>query len=173
MRRFVIGVVGAALAFAPAGVATAAASAATGHHGVAHPHAVNWPVVRQGAKGETVRTIQYLLTARGFNEPADGVYGKDTTASVKRFQKANKLAVDGSVGPQTWTKLVVSVKRGSKGSAVTALQRQLRFTFGYKSVAVDGVFGAATQTAVKSFQRKKGLVADGIVGAATWKALVS
>jgi peptidoglycan hydrolase-like protein with peptidoglycan-binding domain len=170
MRRFVVGVIGVALACAPAGVATATASA---HGNIAHPQAVNWPVVKQGAKGERVRTIQYLLTARGYNEPADGIYGKDTTASVKRFQKANKLAVDGSVGPQTWAKLIVSVKRGSKGSAVTALQRQLRFTWGYKSVAVDGVFGAATQTAVKSFQTKKKLTADGIVGAATWKALVS
>ena len=159
MRRFVVGVIGAALALAPMGVTTAAASAATGH--------------KQGATGETVRTIQYLLTARGFAEPADGIYGKDTTATVKRFQKANKLAVDGSVGTQTWMKLIVEVRRGSKGSAVTALQRQLRFRWGYKSVAADGVFGAATQTAVKDFQTKKKLTADGIVGAGTWKALVS
>jgi peptidoglycan hydrolase-like protein with peptidoglycan-binding domain len=135
--------------------------------------AANWPTVRQGANGERVRTIQHLLTARGFREPADGTYGKDTTATVKRFQRANKLPTDGTVGPMTWPKLVVEVKRGSKGSAVTALQRQLRFTFGYASVVVDGTFGAATQTAVKSFQSKKGLTADGIVGQRTWKALVS
>ncbi|HUZ30199.1 MAG TPA: peptidoglycan-binding protein [Solirubrobacteraceae bacterium] len=165
--------ISAALAVGPAGLATAGASAATSGPATAPAAAVNWPTIRQGAKGERVRTIQYLLTARGFREPADGIYGKDTTATVKRFQKASKLSADGSVGPSTWPKLVVEVRRGSKGSAVTALQRQLRFTFGYKSVVVDGSFGAATQVAVKNFQSKKGLKADGIVGQGTWKALVS
>jgi peptidoglycan hydrolase-like protein with peptidoglycan-binding domain len=173
MRRFIVAAMSAALAVAPAGLAAAGASAATSGPAAAPAAAVNWPTVRQGAKGERVRTIQYLLTARGFREPADGVYGKDTTTTVKRFQKANKLSADGSVGPSTWPKLVVAVKQGSKGSAVTAVQRQLRFTFGYKSVVVDGSFGASTQTAVKSFQTKKGLKADGIMGQATWKALVS
>ena len=173
MRRFIVTVVSAALAVAPVGLATAGASAAASGPAAAHAKAANWPTVRQGAKGERVRTIQYLLTARGIKEPADGVYGKDTVASVKKFQKANKLAQDGSVGPSTWTKLVLTVKQGSKGSAVTALQRQLRFTWGYKSVTVDGSFGKATTTAVKSFQKKKGLKSDGVVGQGTWKALVS
>ncbi len=173
MRRFMLAAFGAALVVAPAGLATAEASAATAGSAAAHAKATNWPVVRQGATGERVRTIQYLLTARGFREPADGAYGPDTTATVKRFQRANKLSVDGSVGPSTWPKLVIEVRRGAKGPAVTALQRQLRFTFGYKSVVVDGSFGAATQAAAKSFQTKKGLTADGIVGQGTWKALVS
>lgn len=172
MRRLMVAAISAAVAVAPAGLATAGASAATGGPAAVRA-AASWPTVRQGAKGERVRTIQYLLTARGFHEPADGIYGKDTTATVKRFQKANKLAADGSVGRNTWVKLVVSLMRGSRGPAVTALQRQLRFTFSYKSVAVDGVFGKATFEAVKSFQKKKGLKADGIVGQATWKALVS
>ena len=38
-------------------------------------------------------------------------------------------------------------------------------------VAVDGVFGARTETAVKSFQTDEGLKADGIVGRQTWAAL--
>lgn len=172
MRRFIVAAVSAALALAPVGLATAGASAATSGPAATHAAALSWPTVRQGAKGERVRTIQYLLTARGFKEPVDGIYGKSTTATVKRFQKANKLSQDGSVGPKTWPKLVVTVKSGSKGSAVRALQRQLRFTFGYKSVAVDGSFGKATLAAVKSFQSKKKLKADGIVGQATWAALV-
>ena len=173
MRRFTVAAISAALAVAPAGLATAGASAASSGPAAAPAAAVNWPTVRQGAKGERVRTIQYLLTARGFREPADGVYGRDTTATVKRFQNFNKLPADGSVGPKTWPKLVVTLRQGSRGAAVTALQRQLRFTFGYRSVVVDGSFGKTTLAAVKSFQAKKKLKADGIVGQSTWKALVS
>jgi murein L,D-transpeptidase YcbB/YkuD len=38
-------------------------------------------------------------------------------------------------------------------------------------LAVDGVFGANTETAVRDFQEGAGLVVDGIVGPATWAAL--
>jgi peptidoglycan hydrolase-like protein with peptidoglycan-binding domain len=171
MRRFIVTAVSAAFAVAPVGLATAGASVAASGPAAAHATAASWPTVRSGAKGERVRTIQYLLTARGFTEPADGVYGKDTVATVKRFQKANKLAQDGSVGPKSWTRLVVSVKTGSKGSAVKAVQSQLK-SRGYK-LSVDGTFGTGTQKAVKDFQSKKKIKADGIVGQATWMALVS
>lgn len=40
------------------------------------------------------------------------------------------------------------------------------------SVTVDGKFGKNTQTAVKAFQKKNGLVADGVVGYNTWKKIL-
>jgi peptidoglycan hydrolase-like protein with peptidoglycan-binding domain len=167
MRRFVVAAVGAVLLVGPAGVVTAEASAAIGQPAVT----ATWPVVKAGQSGERVRVVQLLLNQRGYRVSVDGKFGKSTTTAVQSFQRANRLTADGHVGANTWQKLVVTIRRGSKGDAVKALQHQLRFQYGYKSVAVDGAFGAATQTAVKSFQTKRGLHADGIVGAGTWRAL--
>jgi len=58
----------------------------------------------------------------------------------------------------------VIVKRGDRGSAVRAIQRQLGIT-------ADGVFGPMTERAVKRFQRRHNLVPDGIVGPLTRGAL--
>ena len=62
------------------------------------------------------------------------------------------------------------VKSGSNAHPVNTLQYLLRQR-GH-GVAVDGVFGPQTETAVKAFQASRGLVADGIVGPITWPALV-
>ena len=61
------------------------------------------------------------------------------------------------------------LRRGSRGPEVEALQAALGGA-GY-AVAVDGIFGPATQAAVVGFQRAAGLAADGIVGPATRGAL--
>lgn len=44
-------------------------------------------------------------------------------------------------------------------------------TLGYRTNGLDGIFGAATENAVKSYQRRVGLTADGIVGCNTWRSL--
>ena len=44
--------------------------------------------------------------------------------------------------------------------------------FGYK-LAVDGIFGANTQRAVRDFQSNNSLSVDGIVGNNTWRTLLT
>ena len=87
--------------------------------------------------------------------------------------------IDGVVPPQptptptpTPSKKHPTVKKGSKGTAVTELQQKL-LAKGYSlpKYGADGSFGNETLTAVKQFQKDKGLVVDGIVGTKTWAAL--
>lgn len=131
----------------------------------------SWPILRQGATGENVRTLQFLLREDdSLALKADGLFGPLTLADVKAFQQEHGLTVDGIVGPQTWLKLAVTLREGDAGEAVIALQRQL-IAHG-KVVTDDSEFGPQTATAVEAFQQSKGLVVDGIVGPETWQALL-
>src|SRR5262245_24487545 len=65
-----------------------------------------WPVAQNGAQGHPVKTLQYLLRARGHHLAIDGVFGPGTEAAVKAFQTSKNLAPVGIVSPQTWTALV-------------------------------------------------------------------
>jgi peptidoglycan hydrolase-like protein with peptidoglycan-binding domain len=55
---------------------------------------------------------------------------------------------------------------------VTVLQTKLMM-LGYDlgHAGIDGDYGRATESAVKSFQKDSGLTADGICGPRTWAAL--
>lgn len=66
--------------------------------------------------------------------------------------------------------LAVSYRQGDSGSAVTTIQTKLK-RWGYFDGPVDGIYGSKTSKAVRSFQRKNGLIADGVAGPATLKAL--
>lgn len=59
------------------------------------------------------------------------------------------------------------LKSGSTDPAVRDLQDALK-VLGHDPGPVDGVFGARTERAVRSFQQAKGLEVDGIVGRVTW-----
>jgi peptidoglycan hydrolase-like protein with peptidoglycan-binding domain len=63
-----------------------------------------------------------------------------------------------------------TVDQGDSGDVVRRLQRAIRRTPD-PGLVVDGIFGPATETAVKQFQQGAGLTVDGIVGPATWGAL--
>lgn len=65
---------------------------------------------------------------------------------------------------------VAILKQGSKGGEVKEVQRRLK-EWGYYSGTIDGVYGAGTAEAVKSFQKKNGLPADGVCGLKTYEAL--
>lgn len=143
-----------------------------------------WPVLRQGPNSlwplATIRSLQYLLRARGAGIAVDGVFGPRTEAAVVAFQRTRHLVVNGIVGPQTWTSLIITVGLGSRGDAVRAVQDQANFRSNRNghTLAVDGIFGPATRAWVISFQKVlassiKGFAVDGKVGPQTWPPLVN
>ena len=57
---------------------------------------------RYGSRGDEVITIQTKLKRWGYyNGSIDGIYGSETLAAVKYFQRKNVLTVDGIAGPAT------------------------------------------------------------------------
>lgn len=63
-----------------------------------------------------------------------------------------------------------ALRRGSSGDEVTAIQKRLK-QWGYYTGVIDGVYGPATEKAVRYFQQKNGLAVDGVVGEKTAAAL--
>jgi hypothetical protein len=57
-----------------------------------------------------------------------------------------------------------TLRRGSQGDLVKQVQGILKLN-------ADGIFGGATEAAIRSFQRAHNMIPDGIVGPKTWLAL--
>ena len=158
---------------------------------------VEMPLTKVDSRNDAVSTLQAKLNALGYDCGAmDGIFGSKTYAAVVAFQKANGLAVDGIVGPETWAKLgyvcttavttapaaatsavmttisgnMPLITKGSTGNAVKALQARLN-ELGYDCGKVDGIFGEKTLAAVKAYQADHALLVDGKVGKQTWGAL--
>ncbi len=136
-----------------------------------------WPLVQEGSQNHPVKTLQYLLGARGHPVTVDGIFGAKTDAAVRAFQRGKHLSVDGIVGPDTWSALIIEVSEGSTGDAVRGVQEEFRFRDlsgdPGSGLQVDGIFGPKTAAAVRGFQQAVGIAVDGIVGPLTWRALVS
>ena len=156
------------------------------------------PEIWNGYVGNAVQEAQTLLNQLGYDcGVVDGIFGAQTEAAVKAFQKDAGLKVDGIVGIATWAALEAGevtqpeeptepetpvepeepeqtshpeIWSGSVGDAVREAQTLLN-KLGYDCGEVDGIFGWKTLEAVKAFQEDAGLKVDGIIGVATWAAL--
>ena len=95
----------------------------------------------------------------------------DTRASRYYFRHkgGRNITVSTFGGKCPYSEPKKSLRCGSNGDGVRWLQFWLRL-WGC-SVSVDGGFGAKTEEAVKSVQRKRGLETDGIAGPKTREAL--
>lgn len=80
-------------------------------YGPVEEHTNNIPIktLQYGARGETVRSLQILLTGRGCNgnmHAPDGIFGPNTLGAVKLYQEKAGLEPDGIVGVLTWKGLM-------------------------------------------------------------------
>lgn len=64
--------------------------------------------LKKGMRGNGVRWLQYQLNEKGhYKLIVDGIFGELTEGAVRDFQRTHGLAVDGIVGPQTRSNLVL------------------------------------------------------------------
>lgn len=85
----------------------------------------NAPLLHQGSRGKTVKALQTQLHQLNyFNGDLDGIYGPLTEEAVKAFQKANHIAVDGVVGPNTYAALIHNPVRGREKAKQDAVSDQ-------------------------------------------------
>lgn len=71
----------------------------------------------------------------------------------------------------TLTPPVGGLGRGSTGARVTQLQTVLRAWYPALGLVIDGVYGAATEAAVRHLQERAGLGVDGVAGPLTLRKL--
>ncbi len=89
-------------------------------------------LLRQGARGQDVLTLQYLLDVIGEFYPGipdlaqDGIFGSGTRRSVIAFQRLMNLTPDGIVGPLTW-KALYETWQGI-GENMPPVQNTFRYT---------------------------------------------
>lgn len=153
-------------------------------------------VLTIGSTGDKVKEIQKIV---GVDQ--DGVFGQQTANGVAQWQKNLGINSDGVWGPQTEEAthnlfiflanlpVVEEINPNNEFFQAVALARThilrqnstgpdvaiLQASLNAKDYALvqDGIFGPATDNAVRRFQSDNGLIVDGIVGPQTWTTLFS
>ena len=147
-------------------------------------------IIDHNPSEEKLKELGYLPVG---HQPTT-LFGKVTEAALKAFQKANNLPPNGQLTVDTRTVLnggtvetapspapaPVSVsgefksllKRGSIGDEVKMLQVKLQgMGFLPSNLTPNGIFGPATEKAVKAFQKAHGISSVGFIGPGTRAAL--
>lgn len=114
--------------------------------------------VRVNHLADELSSLDWAGFARGYNGPAYAANQYDTKLGMA-FRTAAGLVPPAGV-----------FFLGSTGANVRQIQLRL-IAAGYPPGMVDGIYGRATELAVKRFQSMMGLVVDGIAGSNTLRTL--
>lgn len=133
------------------GAAYAAPTATPGPHIAGVAVSTAHPVLRLGSRGGAVVTLQQRLRALHYFDvgAVDGVFGANTYHAVVAFQKVQRIARDGIVGPVTWSKLTTPFRPKPRYPLATSslevdLTRQVVYYVSHRAVAriVDASTGS-------------------------------
>ena len=133
----------------------------------------------------------YVYTIEGNTSSAEGVEANGGGVFKKKYKLTNSRIQgygrplfdeepkkEETVKTETnkWGECKVTLpvlKKGYVGASAKALQ-MLLIGYGYScgAAGADGHFGSNTDSAVRAYQKAKGLEVDGIVGSATWSSLL-
>jgi peptidoglycan hydrolase-like protein with peptidoglycan-binding domain len=172
---------GAARSAAPAPETAAEATPAAA---VTSAETLTVTVLRRGARGPEVETMQNELVDLGYLRreqmaTAPGVFGPLTEDAVKHLQRDNFLDENGTYDEPTQEvirQVNEGVARGTRGSVVRGLQNRLvalgLLTVGQVSSG-PGLFGPQTEEALRMFQRVHGINPSGTLTDETYKALLA
>ena len=134
------------------------------------------PTPKQSGNDKIKKVQDWLNNNYGTGIAVDGFYGSQTKkALVKALQTefnrqfGTRLAVDGIFGEQS-KNACRNIKQGAKGNITRIIQSML-YCKGYNTNGIEGIFGQATDGAVRRFQANSGLNADGVVGKLTFAKL--
>ncbi|MBL3587319.1 DUF3380 domain-containing protein [Rhodovulum sulfidophilum] len=110
-------------------------------------------LIRSWGLDSALRARDWKRFATRYNGPGQPeVYARKIEAAYRRHSGG--------------TRSPAVLRRGDQGAEVKRLQQAL-------GLPSDGVFGPATDSALRRFQAERGLTVDGMAGANTWDALQS
>jgi N-acetylmuramoyl-L-alanine amidase len=139
-------------------------------------------MIKPGDHGDVVTDVTNTLHRLGFIAKASDIFSDEVGQAVRAFQQERGISVTGLIDETTqvainearWKlgdrslKLTEPVMRGDD---VASLQSRL-IEMGFNPGRVDGIYGSASEAAVKDFQKSVGVKIDGICGPATVIALM-
>jgi peptidoglycan hydrolase-like protein with peptidoglycan-binding domain len=127
----------------------------------------------------TVREVQQTLNQRGFSRlGVDGMMGPRTQAALREFQRSQRLEPNGQLNRQTL--IALGLQRPDVSAAASeprysaAVVRRVQQTLahrGFNAGPVDGQMHAATQTALRQYQKSENLEDTGRLNDRTLAAL--
>ncbi len=123
---------------------------------------------------DAVRSFQEI-----FGLTPDGIIGPATWYTIQNIyigvKRLNDLNSEGIRPEEVSDQFPDVLQEGSQGNGVVNLQYFISYLSQFydtiPAVAIDGVFGPSTTSAVEAVQRTFGLTPDGVVGEQTWEAI--
>jgi peptidoglycan hydrolase-like protein with peptidoglycan-binding domain len=83
--------------------------------------------LRIGSRGQAVKDLQSKLSKLGYNVGAiDGIYGKQTAAAVKSFQRTYGLSQDGIAGKNTYSAMNQALQRRNTYNKTTVIENRYK-----------------------------------------------